>query len=204
MFKQWVWPFQRTKQAGRASVAIVSGLPRSGTSMMMKMLQAGGLPVLVDHVRTADADNPQGYYEYELVKQLNKGNHAWLAQAQGKVVKVISALLPHLPGAYHYKVIFMQREMAEVLASQQKMLQRRGETDIGDDSVMAQMFEEHLTQVRRWLQSQPNIELLDVHYNQLVADPQPAVRLINAFFDQTLGEAQMLAAIDPALYRNRH
>ena len=204
MFKQWVWPFQRETKGGGASVVIVSGLPRSGTSMMMKMLEAGGLPVLVDHVRTADADNPQGYYEYELVKQLNKGNHAWLAQAQGKVVKVISALLPHLPGAYHYKVIFMQREMAEVLASQQKMLQRRGETDIGDDSVMAQMFEEHLTQVRRWLQNQPNIELLDVHYNQLVADPQPAVRLINAFFDQTLGEAQMLAAIDPALYRNRH
>jgi LPS sulfotransferase NodH len=203
VFKQWVWPFQRAKKGGRASVVIVSGLPRSGTSMMMKMLQAGGLSVLVDHVRTADADNPQGYYEYELVKQLDKGNHAWLAQAEGKVVKVISALLPHLPGDYHYKVIFMQREMAEVLASQQKMLQRRGETDTVADSAMAQMFEEHLSQVRRWLQNQPNIELLDVHYNQLVADPQPAVRLINAFFDQTLVEAQMLAAIDPALYRNR-
>ncbi|MCL4858796.1 MAG: sulfotransferase domain-containing protein [Caldilineaceae bacterium] len=203
MFKQWVWPFQRETKGGGASVVIVSGLPRSGTSMMMKMLEAGGLPVLVDHVRTADADNPQGYYEYELVKQLDKGNHAWLAQAQGKGVKVISALLPHLPGAYHYKVIFMQREMAEVLASQQKMLERRGETDVVDDRVMAQMFEEHLAQVRGWLQNQPNIELLDVHYNQLVADPHPAVRLINGFFDQTLIEAQMLAAIDPALYRNR-
>ena len=131
-------------------VTIVSGLPRSGTSMMMKMLEAGGLPPLTDNLRTADEDNPKGYYEFERVKQLPKGDVAWLPDAQGKVVKVIAALLPSLPGGYHYRVIFMQRAMPEVLASQRQMLIRRGEdpNKIPDD-VIAKLFEKHLKQVER-------------------------------------------------------
>src|SRR5690554_4050220 len=119
-------------------VIVVSGLPRSGTSMMMKMLEAGGLRVFVDNLRTPDPDNPEGYYEYERVKQLDKGDTAWVGEAQGQVVKVISALLEHLPAEHRYQVIFMNRNIGEVLASQKKMLQRRGEaTDKISDEAMA-------------------------------------------------------------------
>ena len=107
-------------------ITIVSGLPRSGTSMMMKMLEAGGMPVLTDSWRSADEDNPKGYYEFERVKQI-KTDQAWLPQAQGKVVKMISELLQYLPPIYCYRVIFMRRKLEETLASQRQMLQRRGE-----------------------------------------------------------------------------
>ncbi|HZD55295.1 MAG TPA: hypothetical protein VE136_01120, partial [Anaerolineales bacterium] len=99
-------------------MTIVSGLPRSGTSMMMKMLEAGGVPPLTDEIRTADRDNPKGYYEFERVKKMPDGDKAWMVEARGKSVKVISALLEHLPPQYDYKVIFMRRDMNEILASQ--------------------------------------------------------------------------------------
>jgi hypothetical protein len=108
-------------------IVVVSGLPRSGTSMMMKMLEAGGIPVLTDYEREADEDNPKGYFEFERVKNLKDGDDAWLPQAKGKVVKVIAALLTDLPSSYEYEVIFMRRAMPEILASQRQMLIRRGE-----------------------------------------------------------------------------
>ena len=92
----------------RDVVTIVSGLPRSGTSMMMKMLEAGGIELLIDRVRVADADNPKGYYEFERVKQIET-DQAWLPEAQGKAVKMISALLRHLPADCRYRIIFMER-----------------------------------------------------------------------------------------------
>ena len=95
-------------------IVIVSGLPRSGTSMMMKMLEAGGIPPLTDEIREADTDNPKGYYEFERVKKLDKGDIAWLPEAEGKSVKVISALLKHLPAEYDYRIIFMRREMTRI------------------------------------------------------------------------------------------
>src|SRR5687768_1736541 len=110
----------------RDVITVVSGLPRSGTSMMMKMLEAGGLEPVVDHVRKPDEDNPKGYYEFERVKAL-ENDREWLPEAKGKFVKVISMLLRHLPADHRFKVIFMQRNMPEVLASQKKMLVRRGE-----------------------------------------------------------------------------
>ena len=117
--------------AGRGEpIVVVSGLPRSGTSMMMKMLEAGGIPPVTDELRTADDDNPKGYYEFERVKQMDKGDTAWVADAQGKVVKVISALLKHLPSSHNYQVIFLRRHMSEILASQRKMLIRRGEDPV--------------------------------------------------------------------------
>lgn len=185
-------------------IVVVSGLPRSGTSMMMKMLEAGGLPVLTDDIRTADVDNPKGYYEFERVKQLDKGDHAWLADAQGKVVKVISALLEHLPPGYSYRVIFVERQIDEVLASQKKMLARRGEpTDRVSDEEMARLFAKHVQKVKVWLSAQPNFAVLYVDYNRMLADPLPYVRQVNQFLGSKLDEARMAQAVDPELYRNR-
>jgi LPS sulfotransferase NodH len=185
-------------------VTIVSGLPRSGTSMMMKMLEAGGLPPMTDNIRTADEDNPKGYYEFERVKQLPKGDVAWLPDAQGKVVKVIAALLPHLPGGYQYRVIFMQREMSEVLASQRQMLIRRGEDpDKIPDDVIAKLFEKHLKQVNEWVSQQPNVERLDVNYNEMLKNPQPFIEQIAAFLGGQLDTAKMATVVDPSLHRQR-
>ncbi len=187
------------------SITIVSGLPRSGTSLMMKMLEAGGLPPLVDQVRQADMDNPQGYYEFERVKQLDKGDVAWIGAAQGKVVKVISALLKHLPSDHSYKVIFMERTMSEVLASQRKMLSHRNESlpSAEDEARIGQVFARHVEETRRWLATQPNISTLSINYGQLLQDAPPHIIKIQQFLDQPLDGERMLAAIDPALYRNR-
>jgi len=182
----------------------VSGLPRSGTSMMMKALEAGGLAIVTDAQRVADEDNPQGYYEIERVKQLDKGDTAWLAEAQGKVVKVISALLEHLPPGYPYRVVFMQRALPEVLASQKKMLERRGEpTDRVSDEELTRLFNKHLQKVETWLRAQPNFQVLTVDYNRMLADPLPHVRQVNHFLGGALDEQRMAEVVDPALYRNR-
>jgi hypothetical protein len=157
-------------------ITIVSGLPRSGTSMMMKMLEAGGVPLLVDHQRTPDDDNPAGYYEFERVKKLGQGDFDWLADAQGKAVKVIAALSTHLPSAYTYKIIFMRREMSEILASQRKMLLNRGaDPNKIDDAEITQLFERHLSKVIAWIDQQPNMRKIDVSYNLLFKKPRPQV-----------------------------
>ena len=188
----------------RNTIVIVSGLPRSGTSMMMKMLEAGGLSLLTDHLRTPDEDNPKGYYEFERVKQLPKGDTAWLAEAEGKAVKVISALLEHLPPTYHYKVIFMNRNMQEVLASQRKMLIRRGEDpNKVSEEELARLFRKHLRKVKNWLRGQPNMEVLEIDYNAMIANPLPYVQRINAFLGGWLNEEAMIQVVDPTLYRNR-
>ena len=185
-------------------VTVVSGLPRSGTSMMMKMLEAGGIPPMTDEIRTADKDNPKGYYEFERVKQLDKGDTVWVKNAQGKVVKVISALLKHLPSEYEYRVIFMRRNMPEILASQRKMLVRRGENpDKMDDEKMAALFDKHLQSVQEWLQTQPNVSVLYVHYRDMLADPLPQIDKIIHFLDQDLNVEKMTDVVDPDLYRNR-
>lgn len=185
-------------------VVIVSGLPRSGTSMMMKMLAAGGIPPLTDALRAADSDNPRGYYEFERVKQLDKGDTAWLPLAEGKAVKVISALLKHLPADHNYQVIFLRRHMAEVLASQRKMLIRRGEDPREmDDAQVTLLFERHLQQVEQWLAERPNFEVLYVHYSDIMADPLPEINRVGRFLGRDLDLRAMAEAIDPGLYRNR-
>ena len=185
-------------------IVIVSGLPRSGTSMMMKMLEAGGIPPLTDKLRTADNDNPKGYYEFERVKQMDKGDTAWMAQAQGKVVKVISALLKHLPAGYNYQVIFLRRHMSEILASQRKMLINRGEDpDKMDDAQMTMLFENHVRQVESWLAQQPNIEVLYVHYSDVMADPLTAINSMGRFLGRDLDVRAMAEVVDPDLYRTR-
>jgi hypothetical protein len=190
--------------ADKQIVTVVSGLPRSGTSLMMKMLEAGGLPVMQDGIREADKDNPKGYYEYERVKQMDKGDTAWMGDAQGKVVKVISALLKHMPPEYEYRVIFMRRHMEEILASQRKMLVHRGEdAEKMDDEKMAALFEKHMSQVFEWLGQQPNVRHMEIHYSDLLADPSTQARKVNEFLDNRLDAQKMVQMVDSNLYRNR-
>ena len=185
-------------------MTIVSGLPRSGTSMMMKMLEAGGVPPLTDEIRTADKDNPKGYYEFERVKKMPDGDKAWMVEARGKSVKIISALLEHLPPEYSYKVIFMRRDMNEILASQKKMLIRQGKpTDKVSDEDLAKMYEKHLAKVQAWLTSQPNVSTLDVDYNLLLENPRSYLERIRNFLGVDLNIERMGNVIDPALYRQR-
>jgi hypothetical protein len=184
-------------------VTLVSGLPRSGTSMMMRMLEAGGMTVLSDHVRTADEDNPEGYYEFERVKKIET-DQAWLDDARGKVVKMISALLKHLPGTHAYKVVFMRRKIEEVLASQRQMLVRRGKpTDTTSDEKMAAFFAHHLTRVEQWLAEQPNVDVLYVSYNELMEAPERHCAAVARFLGLPLDPARMAGVASGALYRQR-
>ncbi|RPJ29530.1 MAG: sulfotransferase family protein [Chloroflexi bacterium] len=191
------------KDTGKGTVVVVSGLPRSGTSMMMKMLAEGGLPIVTDELRRADDDNPNGYFELEVVRQLKEGNSTWLKEANGKVVKVISALLEYLPGEYQYKVIFMERESQETLASQKKMLEHRGQTSKMSDEEMEQQFQRHLAAVKPWLMRQPNMEVLYIKYNKLMAEPEPFCEQIADFLGFPLNQTRMRAVPDKHLYRNR-
>ena len=187
----------------KETITIVSGLPRSGTSMMMKMLEAGGLQILQDHIRTPNKDNPKGYYEFERVKKL-PGDTEWLDEAVGKVVKIITQLLMHLPDSYSYRVLVMRRSIPEILASQAKMLERRGEAGGGvDDAQMTALFEKHLKQVYAWMDEKPNVEYLDVSYNQALTEPLPIIDQIQAFLGCELDKAAMATVVDPSLYRNR-
>lgn len=185
-------------------VTIVSGLPRSGTSMMMKMLDAGGIAPLIDNIRTADEDNPKGYYEFERVKALDKGDKAWVVDAQGKVVKVISALLRHLPPEYDYRIVFMRRELKESIESQKKMLIRRGEDPdkISDEEVLV-LLQKHLDMIDQWCASQSNVRVLDIDYAAMVADPKSQAQRVNAFLSNRLDVDAMIGVVDKSLYRNR-
>lgn len=186
-------------------ITIVSGLPRSGTSLMMSMLAAGGLEVMTDNLREADNDNPAGYYEFEEVKSLVNGEYSWITNSGGKVVKVISTLLPYLPDGYGYRIVFMRRAMKEVLASQRKMLINRGQDpDKVSDDQIAEVFEKNLRQVERWIETQPNTTRIDINYNRLMENPEPLVAQINEFLGGNLNEEMMLGVIDPNLYRQRY
>lgn len=185
-------------------VIVVSGLPRSGTSMMMRMLDVGGLEVMTDGIREPNADNPKGYYEFERVKKLPEGDTAWLDGARGKVVKVIAALLQHLPDPYEYRVLMMRRKMDEILASQRRMLVRRGEDpDTVDDEEMARLFEKHLAQVYDWMRRQDNVRFLDVDYNVMLSGPEAQLAEIRAFLGRPLDLQAMAGVVDPSLYRQR-
>jgi hypothetical protein len=184
-------------------ITIVSGLPRSGTSMMQKMLEAGGIEPLTDLLRKADDNNPNGYYEYERVKALRQGDVAWLTSAQGKSVKVISELLQYLPGNYSYRILFMERNINEVLASQQKMLASQGKSDAATDEQLAQLFAQHIHRTKTWIAAQPNMRVLYVDYNQVMQNPQEIVDRINRFLGGNLQIDAMGEVVDPNLYRQR-
>ena len=195
--------FLRRRRYGEP-IVIVSGLPRSGTSMMMKMLEAGGLTVMTDAIREADVDNPKGYYEYERVKNLEKEtDKSYVREARGKVLKVISFLLKDLPDDNFYRVVFMRRHLDEVIASQNKMLDRRGEDAIEDRETMAEAYRNHLAAVKILVRKRPNLEMFEFRYDEAVKNPQQAARAVNAFLGGRLDERAMAAVIDGELYRNR-
>lgn len=185
------------------AIVVVSGLPRSGTSMMMKMLAEGGLPLITDEIRSADGDNPNGYFEYEPAKQLTNGDDQWLTDARGKVVKIISALLEYLPARHHYKILFMEREIHEILASQKKMLAHRGESSDISDAEMEQQFREHLSAVKFWLARQPNVDVSYIDYNRLLTEPKKYCRSIADFIAMSVDLQKMESVPDRNLYRNR-
>ena len=173
--------------------------------MAMKMLEAGGVPVLTDGIRTADESNPRGYYEFEAVKELDKsGDLAWLPDARGKAVKIISFLLLHLPDAYDYRVIFMHRDLDEVIASQNKMLVQRGEgSDTTSDDRMREIYAQHLKKVERFLANRRYFSYLPVHYRDVVEQPGAQARRVGEFLGQQLDLGRMAAVADRVLYRNR-
>lgn len=173
--------------------------------MAMRMLEAGGLPIVTDRARAADDDNPLGYFELDRVLELDKGGDAgWLSEARGKAVKIISALLPHLPETYNYRVIFMHRDLGEVLASQNKMLARRGERgSAAGDAEMTKLYENHLRRIASLLRRRACFDTLDVRYAEVIASPEAEARRIEAFLGGALDAARMVQAVAPELYRNR-
>ena len=190
---------------GTEPVIVVSGLPRSGTSMMMRMLRAGGVELLADGIRTANEDNPHGYFEFEPVKALDKGGDTtWLADTKGKAVKIISYLLSYLPGDYRYKVIFMLRDLDEILASQKKMLIRRGKESGSESDVEVKIaLQKHVQVVRSALDHKDNFEVLYVNYSDAIRNPRDVAAQIIEFLGYDLKIDEMVASVDPGLYRNR-
>jgi len=185
-------------------IVIVSGLPRSGTSMMMKMLDAAGIPIMTDAIRTADVDNPKGYFEFERVKDLEKDpDRSWVKGARGKALKVISWLLKDLPDDNAYQIVFMRRDIDEVLASQNKMLVHRGEENTADDAIMAEAYRNHLASVRIMAKKRPNWSLIEIRYDEAIRDPAKVAKQVNAFLGGRYDERRMLDAVDEKLYRNR-
>ena len=185
-------------------VTIVSGLPRSGTSLMMQMLEAGGLDILTDNWRDADRSNPKGYYELERVKDLGRHETSWLEDARGKVVKVISALAMHLPPDYKYKILFMQRNPRERLWSERVMLAQRGQcvSPASDDELLT-IYREHVQAVTRWMHAQSNVNVIYVNYGHMIVSPVREISRINRFLGGCLATRKMLDVVDPMLYRMR-
>jgi len=171
--------------------------------MVMRMLAEGGVPVISDEIRGADSDNPNGYFELETVRQISAGNVEWLENAAGKAVKVISALLEYLPANYSYKIIFLEREIQEILASQHKMLANRNEKPTANDTEIERQIQQHLSVMKPWLVRQPNMEVLYVNYNKLMTSPAAFCEKITEFLNLPLNQTQMLAVPDKQLYRNR-
>jgi len=198
--------FDKLLGKGRGKpVVIVSGLPRSGTSMAMKMLEAAGFEPFQDGIRTADEDNPKGYYEFEQVKELDKNpDKSWVRNARGKALKVISYLLKDLPPDNDYKILFMHRSLQEVLASQAKMLERRGEKNDVSDERMTDIYEAHLRDVKQLLEGRKEFDALELHYSDVLKDAATQAKRVAEFLGLPAEMASKMAAqVDKELYRNR-
>jgi len=202
-------PFAAVRRALRRArygrpIVVVSGLPRSGTSMMMQMLEAGGVEPMTDGIRTADESNPKGYYELERVKDLEEGvDELWLRSARGRAVKIIAFLMRHLPENFNYKVILMDRKLDEVLASQTKMLASLGEMTETEDPRMRKLFADSLARTKSMLAFRPCFEVLHVKYHAVIEDGRKHADELNRFLGGQLDAEAMAAVVNPELYRNR-
>ena len=186
-----------------APIFIVSGLPRCGTSMMMQMIEAGGMQVITDHIRQADEDNPRGYYEFEKVKKI-KEDSSWLDDCQGKVFKMVSALLYYLPYDKEYKIVFMTRKMDEMLASQNTMLRRHGRTDtVVSDEEMGKKLEEHLLKVKTWLAKYRNLNVIYINYNSVIENTLENVKNVALFLNLQMDIDKMVKVVESSLYRQK-
>jgi hypothetical protein len=181
------------------TIVIVSGLPRSGTSMMMQMLSNGGLTALTDDIRAQDISNPKGYFEYEKVKSLAQ-DAEWLHLAQGKVVKVIAQLVPFLPKQFNYKIIMMHRDIKEILSSQQKML---GKDTAVIPFALSDIFTKQLQQTEQFISYQSNMEVLPVQYKEVIESPLEQAQSIASFLGMALNIDSLMKSIDKDLYRNK-
>jgi len=185
-------------------IIVVSGLPRSGTSMLMNMLASGGLSGVTDQVRVSDSDNPKGYFEDERVKDMeNDRDKSWLRNVRGKTLKVISHLLKQLPEDNYYKVILLRRDLGEIVASQNIMLKRRGEPNPISDEKAIDMYRKHLIDIKVFLRRKPYFDLLELHYHEVIAAPLVSAEKVNEFLGGGLDSQAMAAVVDPDLYRNR-
>ncbi len=186
-------------------VIIVSGLPRSGTSMMMDMLRAAELNISTDGIRTADNDNPRGYYELERVKELDKDkDRSWLREKRGQVVKIISYLLKYLPRENNYSIIFLERNLNEVMASQNKMLIRLGEeANPEEDERMKVIYQSHLNEVKSIIKMRKNMDVLYINHRDIINDPLNCAKRVGKFLKRDLDFESMANIVDPGLYRNR-
>src|SRR5215813_425512 len=198
---------KRDEEKSGKTFVLVSGLPRSGTSLMMQLLEAGGMPVLTDKQRAADVDNPRGYYEWEAVKQIGKKPELLDDETvEGHAIKCVSMLLPAMPAKHQYKVIFMLRPIAQVVASQRAMTSRLGTKGANlDPEQLERGLRAHREDIRKWAVSSPHIEWLEVDYPELVRAPARAITKLVEFLgpERLPNEPAMAAVIDPALHRRR-
>lgn len=184
------------------SIVVVTGLPRSGTSLMMRMLEQGGMSVLVDEQRPADEDNPLGYYEYGPARAL-QADASWLLGAEGRAVKLVSLLVGELPKGPRYQVLLMRRALGEVLASQRKMLLRLGQAwRAEDDDRLGALYERQLGRLEASLALREDIDVMDVHYHRLVREAEGEVSRVVGFLGRRLNQDLMIRAVDVRLYRN--
>jgi len=184
-------------------LTIVSGIPRSGTSMMMSMLAGGGMEIVSDQKREPDPDNPEGYYEDQRVKRL-KQNAAWLETCKDKAIKIVSPLLKSVPDNLQCKIIFMQRDLAEILASQKKMLARRGQSEGAlSDEQMAEKFQLHLKRVDNWLSSRKNWDVIEIRYREVIENPYGEARRVNSFLRNRFDIEKMALKVNKRLYRHQ-
>jgi hypothetical protein len=184
-------------------ITVVSGLPRSGTSLMMQMLAAGGLPPLADGLRVSDVNNPRGYFEWEKIKQL-RDDPSCIAEAEGKAVKVVSALLRNLPSGHSYHLILMSRALEEVVASQAEMIKQLGAAGPSlNGAAMMATFEMHLKQVAVWLDSQKNIAVCRVQHGSLLKAPREEAMRVQEFLVLPLEVEAMASQVDVSLHRQR-
>ncbi|MFN5912552.1 MAG: sulfotransferase [Bacteroidota bacterium] len=179
-------------------ITVVTGLPRSGTSLMMQLFAKSGIPILSDGLRTSDINNPEGYYELEAVKGIVRDN-SFLKDAQGKVIKIVAPLPIFLDKQYQYRVVFMRRDMDEILRSQEKMLSK---DQTSEREKFRTIYEFHLNKTYKFFDQQ-NIPYLDVQYKELVTDPEPQVRQLVEFCKIPVSLEDLVQVVKPELYRNR-